>query len=208
MKRSLRKEIGLNLSNSSISRESQCKETLLQSAICEFFDRVARTCPDMKRMIADPEDKSRKVPARFRLGTIRMLHEKFEAECNARWTVETFRVNIPFNVVRPNANDWGTCLCAACVNPELKLKALAAITRDSSIKWSDDKDYNDIDALIAKINAIPMNVPVVYNEWKIVQVEKVVKSKMTKSRVSRKVTVKEKMRVFKIKLNQSINYVN
>ena len=86
-----------------------------------FFDRtdIVKTCPDMKKMVADPSEKGKCVPTQYHLGTIRMLHWRFEAETRAVWSLEWFRQNIPFNTVCPKPNNWGTCLCATCINPEI-----------------------------------------------------------------------------------------
>ena len=35
-----------------------------------------------------------------------------------------FSKHVPFDLIKPKAIDWGTCLCAYCLNPELKVEAL------------------------------------------------------------------------------------
>ena len=152
-------------------------------------------------MVADLVDESKKVPVKFRLGTIMTLHSKFESECDTCVSVEIFRINIPFNVIKPNPNDWGTCLCGMCINPELKLDALADTTQDKTFKWTDDKDYNEIDDLLERVKALAISKQaVIYNEWQIVKIRKIVKGRLVESKVSRKVPVKESMKVFKLKL--------
>ena len=153
----IRKELGVNISNPyDIGQE---KEMIFQRDIRLFFERpdIARTCPDTKRMVPDPAERGKKVPARYRLGTIKMLHWRFEAETGVVCSLECFRQNIPFDVVRPKPNDWGTCLCAKCINPEMKLEALANLTNDSSFRWDDGKSYNAIGDLIGRIKAVDVD---------------------------------------------------
>ena len=55
---------------------------------------------------------------------------------------EYFRTNCPFYVIKLKANDdWGTCLCDICLNPELKSEALAKTIGDNDLKWGDNKEY-------------------------------------------------------------------
>ena len=52
------------------------------------------------------------------------------AECElSSCSYETFTRNAPFNVRKPSASDWGTCLCAIYLNPELKLEKLAKLKK-------------------------------------------------------------------------------
>ena len=115
-----RREVGVNLSNA--INEPKQEETKLQLEIKNFFlrDDISRTCPDTKRMKVNPEDKEEKVPVRYRLGTLHCLHDKFLAESITGCSLEYFRTNCPFYVIKPKANDWGTCLCDICLNPKLK----------------------------------------------------------------------------------------
>ena len=46
------------------------------------------------------------------------------AEYNQECHYSTFCSYVPDNVVKPKPQDWGTCLCMPCLNPELKLEAL------------------------------------------------------------------------------------
>ena len=80
MHRQFRKELKLNLSNSSITEDSTVELTLRQKAIRKFFERddIARPCPDIKRMVPDPEYLSKKIPVRFSLGTVKTLHSQYD----------------------------------------------------------------------------------------------------------------------------------
>ena len=114
-------EIGVNISNPyEISQEN---DTLFLRGRL-FFERqeMARACLDTKKMVPHPFEKGEKVPARYRLGTIKMLHVSFEAETGVKCSLECFRQNIPFNLICPKPNDWGTSLCVRCINPEMKLR--------------------------------------------------------------------------------------
>ena len=64
-----------------------------------FFDRtdIVKTCPDMKKMVADSSEKGNCVSTQYHLGTIRMLHRRFEAKTRPVCSLEWFRQNIPFN---------------------------------------------------------------------------------------------------------------
>ena len=117
---------------------------------------MARACPDTKKMVPHPFEKGEKVPARYRLGTdtkkivphlfekgekvparyrlgtIKMLHFSFEAETGVKCSLECFRQNIHFYLICPKPNDWGTSLCVRCINPEMKLKTLTNLTKDTS----------------------------------------------------------------------------
>ena len=46
------------------------------------------------------------------------------AEYNVECHYSTFCSYVPTNIVKPRPQDWGTCLCMTCLNPELKLEAL------------------------------------------------------------------------------------
>ena len=101
----IRMDIGVNISNPyEISREN---ETLFQREVRLFFERqeVARTSPDTKKMAPHPFVKGEKVPARYRLDTIKMLYFSFEEKTGVKCSLECFGQNIPFYVVRPKPND-------------------------------------------------------------------------------------------------------
>ena len=85
----------------------------------------------------------------------RAVNDRAKRGINIKFRRELgINIDIPFNVIKPSPNDWGTCLCAKCLNPELKLEALAKALSDKSLKWDDQQDYNTIDELIKKINEI------------------------------------------------------
>ena len=102
LNRAIRMKIRVNISNPYEIRQEN--ETLFQREARLFFERqeVAITCPNTKKMVPHPFEKGEKVPSRYRLGTIKMLHFSFEAETGVKCSLECFRQNIPFYVVRPN----------------------------------------------------------------------------------------------------------
>ena len=72
------------------------------------------------------------VPLRYRLSSLKALYQKFLAASSLSCFYETFTRNVPFYITRPKPDDWGTCLCPMCLNPELKLEALAKHVSESS----------------------------------------------------------------------------
>ena len=157
-------EIGVNISNPyEISQEN---DTLFLRGRL-FFERqeMARACLDTKKMVPHPFEKGEKVPARYRLGTIKMLHVSFEAETGVKCSLECFRQNIHFYLICPKPNDWGASLCVRCINPEMKLKTLTNLTKDTSFHYEDGKSYKDIDGFVERIKTTNIDKTTMYNEW-------------------------------------------
>ena len=68
------REIEVNILNPyEISQEN---ETIFQQQVRLFFEcqEVARTCPDTKKIVPHPFENGEKVPAPYRLETIKILH--------------------------------------------------------------------------------------------------------------------------------------
>ena len=130
----VRKVLGLNISNPVEVAEKI--EIPLQKETQMFFDRtgIVKTCPDLKRMFADPSEKGKYVPNQYHLGTIRMLHWRFEAGARAVCSLEWSRQNIPFNFVCPKRNNWDICLYATCIKRETKQNALANFIKNPSLR--------------------------------------------------------------------------
>ena len=130
----LRKVLGLNISNPVEVAEKI--EIPLQKETQMFFDRrgIVKTCPDLKKMFADPSEKGKYVRNQYHLGTIRMLHWRFEAGARAVCSLEWSRQNIPFNLVWPEPSNWGTCLYATCIKRETKQNALASFIKNPSLR--------------------------------------------------------------------------
>ena len=144
----MRKAIGINLSN-----EIRINATVknLQKAVKKFFDRddVSRISPDVKKLVCDPSEPGNKVPLRYRLSTLKMLHAKFEAESESSCSYQTFCNYAPYYVVKPKPTDWGSCLCRTCLNPELKLQKLQSLANDKTFVIDEN---SKLDNLIKRVN--------------------------------------------------------
>ena len=78
-----------------------------------YRDDNSITCPDKS-----------KTNLRYRLDFRHVLHEKFLTEIGKECSLSQFCRLIPCNIVKPEPQDWGTCLCMTCLNPQLKLEGL------------------------------------------------------------------------------------
>ena len=58
---------------------------------------------------------------------------KFLAETSEECCYETFTRHVPYYVVKPEADEWGTCLCLSCLNPEIKLAKLKKLNKISVV---------------------------------------------------------------------------
>ena len=45
---------------------------------------------------------------------------------------------MPFNIRKPKVNDWGTCLCSYCLNPEFKVETLNGLSLLLQVSLEDD----------------------------------------------------------------------
>jgi len=163
-----RKELGINLS---IKTKNTDSTTALQKSIEDFFlrDDVTRVCPETKKLKRNPNDLDEELPLRYRMSTLRSLYDKFIAESSHSCSYSYFSLNCPYYVEKPSPNDWGTCLCRTCLNPEIKLEALAKALNDKSFKWDDTKDYNDIKDMIKRIEHLTFNKTITFSEWQMVE---------------------------------------
>ena len=76
-------------------------------------------------------EDNKKEHLRYRLTYLHVLHEKFLAEYKVDCSYSNFCKLVPSNIVKPKPQDWGTCLCMSCLNPQLKMEALCNL--DSSL---------------------------------------------------------------------------
>ena len=92
--------------------------TIVQKNVTEFMIREDNVsiCPDAK-----------KEGILYRLGTLKVLYEKYCSEYDNSCSYSWFCKNIPKNIIKPKPEDWGTCLCKPCINTELKLEAARKI---------------------------------------------------------------------------------
>ena len=96
--RAVTKVLGLIISN--LLEVAEEIEPPLQE-ILMFCDRadIAKPCSNMQRMVVDPSENVKHVPAWYHLGTTRMLHWRFEAEKGVVCSLEWFRKNTPLDIV-------------------------------------------------------------------------------------------------------------
>ena len=161
----LRKELGVNLSNSRSFTET---ETPLVKVITEFIERdVSRVSPELKTVITKNNEN---IPVRYRMSTLKTLYLKFCAESSLSCCFSTFTRNIPQNIKRPSPLTWNTCLCVKCLNPELKLERLAKVKRDASICISESTSEEEFQESIRKIKQIKTKKgdTIEYVEWQLV----------------------------------------
>ena len=125
MKSRARKELDINFSKPVNIRCE--KQSTLEEKIEMFFNRddISRVCPDRKKVAVNPSDVHKKKPIRYQLGHSKLLHHKFIAE-DIDCSYTTFLKKIPYYIKNPSASDWGTGLCATCLNPQLKIERLVA----------------------------------------------------------------------------------
>ena len=165
MNTQIRKELRINLSIN--VRENKNSPTVLQKSIEDFFlrDDVTRVCPETKKVKKTQNDPDEEMPLRHRLSSLPSLHKKFVAESSHDCSYSYFSRHCPCYVEKPSPNDWGTCLCRTCLNPEIKLEALAKILNDTPFKWDDTSDYNDIKDLIKRIDQLKCDKLITFSEW-------------------------------------------
>ena len=159
MNTQIKKESGINLSIN--VRENKNSPTVLLKSIEYFFlrDDVTRVCPETKKVKKTPNDPDEEMPLRYR----------FVAESSHDCSYSYFSRHCPYYVEKPSPNDWGICLCRTCLNPEIKLEALAKILNDTRFKWDDTSDYNDIKDLIKRIDQLKCDKLIPLSEWQKVE---------------------------------------
>ncbi|CAF4891522.1 unnamed protein product, partial [Rotaria socialis] len=116
----LRKKLGINLSNN-YNPPSSTPSTL-QKDIEEFLlhDDVTKQAPDKKKQLHGKQ-------IRYLLNHVSTIHQRFMTETGNNCHYSTFTRYIPDYVLKPSTDDWGTCLCIVCLNPQLKLEKLQRI---------------------------------------------------------------------------------
>lgn len=120
----------------------------MEANIKAFFDRedVSRVYPDTRKVAYDPATPKVCAQIRYRLSYLKLLHVKFIAETTEDCCYETFTRHVPYYIRKPAAEDWGTCLCVTCLNPELKidrlqrLEKIAAVNIEDAVSCSDKFD--------------------------------------------------------------------
>ena len=78
-------------------------------------DEISMKCPDKKK--------------ENRLDYLHVLHEKFLSEYQVECSYSHFCKLVPNDIVGPKPQDWGSCLCQTCLNPQLKMEALRNVSK-------------------------------------------------------------------------------
>ena len=94
----------------------QERSSALENLVIEFL------CRD-DNSIVTPDKKHAKKGIRYRCESLKELHAKFLADHDYECSYAQFTRYVPDYIVKPKPEDWGTCLCMVCLNPELKLEA-------------------------------------------------------------------------------------
>ena len=112
-----RKKLGVNLSNN-YNPPSNTQSTLrkdIEEFLCQ--DDVTKQVPDKKKQLHGKQ-------IRYLLNHLSTVHQRFVIETGNNCHHSTFTRYIPDSVLKPNVNDWGTCLCAIYINSQMKLERL------------------------------------------------------------------------------------
>ena len=115
----------------------------LQKQVEEYLHRddVSIVTPDLKKA---------KKGIQYRLASLQELHQRFQVdESAAKCSYSQFTCYVPDNIVKPKPEDWGTCFCMTCLNPELKLESIkrqleANVTIDMVKDNTHKQEVNDL----------------------------------------------------------------
>ena len=153
---SLKTELRLDkIEINSIGRKSN-----LRRKIENFLlrDENSVVCPDIKKA---------KKGLRYHLLSLTDLHEKFITDEDEECSFSQFTRYVPKNIIKPKPEDWGTCLCATCLNPELKLECVKRRLSNITISMNDLTDngkQTDVEDMFEQIK--DSNVNYEYLEWR------------------------------------------
>jgi hypothetical protein len=166
----LRKELGINLSNSNVPKKKI--PSPLHNRIEQFLNRddISKPCSDKKKHVNDQQ-------IRYRLNHLAVLHQQFEIETGIDIDYDTFCRHVPDNIKKPNNDSWGTCLCVTCLNPQMKFEKLQHLkskhpqvktvldgySYDLSETVKDDDRTEELKKELMKLYAEKFNVT--YSEW-------------------------------------------
>ena len=111
--------------------------------------------------IVVPDFKKSKKGLRYRLLSLKDLHLKFSLELSdIECSYETFTRFIPEIIIKPKPEDWGTCLCMTCLNPELKLEAIKRTISNVTLtvlNLKEEKYNKEIENTCNKIKDTPQD---------------------------------------------------
>ncbi|CAF1685218.1 unnamed protein product, partial [Adineta ricciae] len=165
-----RKKFGVNLSN--LNAPKKTTPSLLRNAIEEFLcqDHISKLCPDKNKTVADHL-------IRYRLNRLSTLHQMFEYETDNVVDYVTFTRYVPDYIQKPTHENWGTCLCVVCLNPQMKFEKLKQLKQkhpsiqpvihDTPIDLSelvkDESKLEEFKRKLIKLNDEKLTVT--YSEW-------------------------------------------
>jgi len=194
------------LSNQNLpSKTTTISSRELTEAIEKFLndDDNTRLTPDKNKIIDGKQ-------VRFLLNHLINLHQKFILNTNIDCSYSTFTKHVPSYIVSPKPDNWGTCLCITCLNPQIKaerinqlkhkhsiLSGLSSLIGDDLILVaSDDKNVEDI---LKELNLLKAeSFMVTYVEWAQI------KSHRSSGLISTKKTMTNEFGVFCSKLSDEI----
>ena len=123
--------------------------------------------------IVVPDIKASKKNLRYMLMSRRDLHQKYLVDMDHSCSYEQFCRYIPDNVIKPKPEDWGTCLCKTCLNPELKLDCIKQLLPEVSFDLNETNIDNADNILIGVCDEIlKSNLKFEYLEWSTETIKK------------------------------------
>ena len=154
-----RRALGINISPPvplpSITNEDLA--TKIADFLCQ--DEISKVSPDKNKTKNGKQ-------IRCRLHYLSVLHARFVAETGMECHYSTFTRHVPQHVIKPKASDWGTCLCAICLNPELKIEKLTKLGYLKPVVL-DRMDDDGWELLFAKVKQLEeLHVNISYVEWR------------------------------------------
>ena len=70
---------------------------------------------------------------RFRVNHLINLHQKFISNTNIDCSYSTFTRHVPSYIISPKPSDWGICLCATSLNPQIKAERINQLKHNHPI---------------------------------------------------------------------------
>ena len=103
----------------------------------------------------------------------RDLHQKYLVDMDHSCSYEQQCRYIPDNVIKPKPEDWGTCLCKTCLNPELKFNCIKQLLPEVSFDLNETNIDNADYILIGVCDEIlKSNLKFEYLEWSTETIKK------------------------------------
>lgn len=96
-------------------RNGRARRTEQQVQKYLLRDNVSMITPDLKKF---------KKGIRYRLESLKKLHQRFQVDKSVDCYYVQFTRYVPRNVIKPKPEDWGTCPCMTCPSPKLKLESI------------------------------------------------------------------------------------